>query len=114
MSSEGYNLDMPEEASFRGAPNTNAGDQDLIYDAFLGEVDPIGSPNLYSMYINTNTNARVPAGTVKISYPPAPDPAPEEYYSAQTGDNLGSAVALCVVTIVASTGYIFSRKLRKI
>lgn len=113
LSCDGCNLIMPEGASFRGAPNRNAGDQDLLYDVFLDEVDPIGFPNLYSTYINTNTNARVPAGTVQISYPPVPYPTPEEYNTAATSDNMGAVASLCMVVITASAGYVLLRILQK-
>lgn len=109
---EGLRPSIPEGASFKGSPNKNASDQELTYNSFFDEIDP-GTPNYYSAYVNTDSNERVPAGTVKISYPSAPDPTPEEYISAQTGDNFGIAVALCIVALIASVGYVLSRRLNK-
>lgn len=111
-----FNMDVADGYSVVGSSEYNTPIDELLYSVYLD--DKPGEPGYSSMFVNSGTAEPQIAKTVAFipPNPPTPDPTPDpapvvESITAQTGDGLGLAVALCELFIIASAGYMLSRKL---
>lgn len=112
-----FNMDVADGYSVVGSPDYNVSIDDLLYSIYIDD-NPIYTDDEQSMFVNSGTAEPQLAKTVAFipPNPPAPDPTPDpapvvESVTAQTGDGMGLAVALCELFLIASAGYMLSRKL---